>query len=178
MTQRVLVTYATRTGSTVGVAEAIGRAIAERHGVVEVCPMQAVTDLSAYDVIVAGSAIQGKAWLPEAMQWVSSHQADLRTKPFAAFLVCLTLAMKSPSQVEKARPMVAEWMAPVRSLVPPLAEGCFPGVLNLSRIPSWKDRMGFQISVWSGVWNEGDHRDWAAIQAWAAALTDRLEVHA
>jgi menaquinone-dependent protoporphyrinogen oxidase len=136
--------------------------------------MHEVVTLSGYDAVVAGSAIQGKAWLPEAFQWVRGHQTELREKPFAAFLVCLTLAMKNQAQVEKARPMVAEWLAPVRALVPTRSEGCFSGALDLAKIPSWKDRMGFQVSVWMGVWDEGDHRDWAAIQAWGADLPGAL----
>ena len=174
MPQHILVTYATCTGSTVGVAEAIGRALTEAGAVADVHPMQEVSALSGYDAVVAGSAIQGKAWLPEAMGWVRTHQAELRQKPFAAFLVCLTLAMKNQAQVEKARPMVAEWLAPVRSLVPTRSEGCFCGALDLSRIPSWKDRMGFRVSVMMGVWDEGDHRNWATIQAWGAGLPQAL----
>ena len=64
MTNKILVTYATCTGSTVGVAEAIGKTLAEQGLIVDVLPMQAVKDLSAYQAVVAGSAIQDKRWLP------------------------------------------------------------------------------------------------------------------
>lgn len=174
MPGKILVTYASRQGATAGVAEAVGKAMAERGVEVDVRPMQEVVTLSGYDAVVAGSAIQGKAWLPEAMQWVRTHQAELRQKPFAAFLVCLTLAMKNETQVEKARPMVGEWLAPVRALVPTRSEACFPGALGLAKIPSWKDRMGFQMSVWMGVWDEGDFRDWDAIHTWGASLPPKL----
>ncbi len=39
MTEKILVTYATCTGSTVGVAEAIGKTLAESGLEVEVLPM-------------------------------------------------------------------------------------------------------------------------------------------
>ena len=64
----ILVTYASRTGTTAGVAEAIGQTLAESGMQVEVLPMREVRDLSPYRAVVAGSAIQGSYWLPEAMQ--------------------------------------------------------------------------------------------------------------
>jgi menaquinone-dependent protoporphyrinogen oxidase len=60
---------------------------------VDVLPMKEVQDLSAYRAVIAGSAINGGAWLPEAMHFIQTHQAELRNKPFAAFQVCMTLAM-------------------------------------------------------------------------------------
>ena len=61
---------------------------------VDVLPVQEVKDLSPYRAVVVGSAIQAAQWLPEAMQFVQAHQGELARKPFAAFLVCMTLAMK------------------------------------------------------------------------------------
>jgi menaquinone-dependent protoporphyrinogen oxidase len=58
MNDRILVTYASRGGSTAGVAETIGRTLAESGAQVDVLPMQAVKDLTPYQAVVAGSAIQ------------------------------------------------------------------------------------------------------------------------
>jgi menaquinone-dependent protoporphyrinogen oxidase len=171
MTPKILVTYATCTGSTVGVAEAIGKTLAEGGAKVEVLPMSAVKDLAQYQAVVAGSAIQGKRWLPEAVQFVHAHRAELSCKPFAAFLVCMTLAMRNG---ERYRPFVAEFLAPVQALVKPVSEGLFAGRLDLSKVPTLRDRLMFRLSVLFGVWQEGDHRDWNAIRAWAEALRPRL----
>lgn len=171
MNDRILVTYASRTGSTAGVAEAIGRALAEGGAPVDVLPMQDVTDLSPYRAVVAGSAIQGGQWLPEAVQFVRTHQAALKQKPFAAFLVCMTLAMKNPQY----RQTVATWLQPVRGLVSPVSEGCFAGALDISKVPSFVERLKFRLSVAAGVWSEGDHRDWDAIRAWAVELRTLLQ---
>jgi menaquinone-dependent protoporphyrinogen oxidase len=171
MSNKILVTYASRTGSTAGVAEAIGQTLAESGAPVEVRRMQDVKDLAPYRAVVAGSAIQGGRWLPEAMQFMQMHQAALAQKPFAAFLVCMTLALPS---ADKYRQGVAEWLEPVRTLVRSVSEGLFAGALDISQVPSFGDRLKFRLSVILGVWTEGDHRDWNAIRAWAADLKSIL----
>jgi menaquinone-dependent protoporphyrinogen oxidase len=171
MANKILVTYAACTGSTVGVAEAIGKSLAEGGGLVDVLPMQEVKDLSPYQAVVAGSAIQNKQWLPEAMHFLQAHRPELAGKPFAAFLVCMTLAMRNG---ETYRPFVAEFMAPVRALIRPVSEGLFAGALDIRKVPSAGDRLKFRLRVLFGVWSEGDHRDWSAIRAWAESLRPHL----
>ncbi len=170
MSNRILVTYASANGSTAGVAEAIGRTLAEEGLSVDVQPMQEVHDLTPYRAVVAGSAIHGGQWLPEAMQFVRTHRAVLESKPFAAFLVCMTLAMPNANYREH----VSTCLDPVRALVKPASEGLFAGVLDTRSLRSWGDRLKFRLSVLLGVWKEGDHRDWNAIAAWAESLRPLL----
>lgn len=170
MSNKILVTYASRTGTTAGVAEAIGETLAASGALVEVHPMTEVKDLSPYQAVVAGSAIQDKQWLPEALQFMQTHRAALAQKPFAAFLVCMTLAMPNKDY----RAAVADWLQPVRALARPVSEGLFAGALDISKVPSLRDRLMFRLSVLFGVWSEGDHRDWDAIRAWAEALKPML----
>jgi menaquinone-dependent protoporphyrinogen oxidase len=167
MTDTILVTYNSRFGATAGVAEAIGKILSELGAQVDILPMKDVHDLTVYQAVVAGSAINGGTWLPGALQFVREHQAELSQKPFAAFLVCMTLSMKNGEQY---RSNVADWLAPVRALVRPVSEGLFAGVLDIRRIPSFSDRLKFRLSVLFGVWKEGDHRDWQAIRAWTESL--------
>lgn len=170
MIDRILVTYATRTGFTTGVAEEIGRVMASDGVAVEVLPVSAVTSLSPYRAVVAGSAIQNKQWLPEAMDFVRANRAALNTAPFATFLDCMTLTMGNG----KYRGEVATWLQPVREFVRPVSEGLFAGGLDIKKIPSASDRLKFRISVLTRVWSEGDYRDWDAIRAWAEATRPLL----
>lgn len=150
-------------------AQAIAQTLTESGVPVDVCRMQDVRDITSYGAVIAGSAIHAGQWLPEAMRFVRAHQADLSRKPFAAFIVCMTLAMPNPY-----REHVASWLEPVRALVRPVSEGFFAGTLELKRIPSKSDRFKFWLSVKLGVWKEGDHRDWKAIHAWALGLVPLL----
>lgn len=171
MRGKILVTYASRFGMTAEVAEMIGKTLSESGTEVDIIPMREVRDLSVYRAVVAGSAINGGKWLPEAMQFMQKYQKELRDKPFAAFLTCMTLSMKNGEQF---RSHVASWMEPVRTLVRPISEGLFAGGLNINRIPSFSDRLKFRLSVLFGVWKEGDHRDWNAIRTWAVDLLPLL----
>lgn len=171
MSNKILVTYASRAGATAGVAEAIGKSLAESGAQVDVRPMSEITDLSPYRAVVAGSAIRGSRWLPEAMQFLQTHQAELARKPFASFMVCATLTMKDG---EKYRPGLVEWMAPVRALVKPVSEGYFAGTLDFSKLPFAFNVLGMRLAVAMRVFPPGDHRDWDAIRQWAESLRPRL----
>lgn len=170
MPDKILVAYASRTGATAGVAEAIGRTLAESGAQVDVRLVKEVGDLTPYRAVVAGSAVRGCKWLPEAMQFVQTHRSALARKPFAAFLVCITLAMRD----NKYRDGVSSWLDPVRTLVRPVSEGLFAGTLELSKLPLIPDRLGMQAAVAFGVFPQGDHRDWDAIRAWAKGLAPLL----
>ena len=171
MNNKILVTYASRFGSTTGVAEAIAKKLSERGAQVDVLPMKEVTDLTPYTAVVAGSAINAGAWLPEAMQFLKDKREVLAKKPFAAFLVCMTLTMRNADQYLSH---VATWLDPVSREVKPVSRGYFAGGLDIKKIPSFSDRLKFRVSVLFGVWKEGDHRDWQAIQQWAESLAPLL----
>jgi menaquinone-dependent protoporphyrinogen oxidase len=171
MTKKILVTYASCTGFTVGVAEAIGRTLSESGLDVHVIPMRDVVNPSQYAAIVAGSAIQSSMWLPEAMEFIRANQELLQERPCAVFLVCMTLAMRN---AEKYRPFVSDFLEPVRSIIKPVSEGLFAGGLDINKVPSFWNRVKFRISVLFGVWKEGDHRDWDAIEAWSQELVPLL----
>ena len=132
MKNRILVTYASRAGSTAGVADAIGQTLVEQGLQVDVLPMAEVKDLSPYQAVIAGSAIRGQKWLPEAMQFVNDHRSELSRKPFAAFMVCITLSMTNAGQYLEG---LKSWMSPVRDLVRPVSEGYFAGALDFSKLP-------------------------------------------
>lgn len=171
MSNRILVTYASRTGSTAEVAEAIGRTLSDGGAQVDVIPMQDVKDLSLYQAVVAGSAIRGSKWLPEAMQFVQTHRSVLAQKRTAMFTVCIAMAMKNAANYRSG---LMNWMVPARTLVKPLREGLFAGRLDFSKIPWNKDGILLRLSVVLGIFPRGDHRDWNAIRAWAETVVPVL----
>lgn len=187
MTNTILVTYASRTGTTAEVAEAICKTLTpslptpdndpmrQETWSVDVLPMQEVRDVSAYDAVIAGSAIRGARWLPEAMQFIRAHQSTLRHKPFAIYTVCITLAMSNREQYRSA---VSGWTAPVRAIVQPLSEGLFAGMLDFKKLPFNWETLKLRATVAMGIFPRGDHRDWEAVRAWAESLKPMLFIPA
>ncbi len=164
---KILVTYASRAGSTAEIAEAIGKTLTQGGAQVDVLPMQDVKDLSLYRAVVAGSAIRKSKWLPEAMQFVQTHRSELAQKPFATFTVCITLAMSNTDQYRQA---VKQWIQPVRTQVSPVSEGLFAGRLDFSKLPLTFDTLLLRAVVALGIFPKGDRRDWKSISAWADGL--------
>ena len=167
MNQKILVTYASRAGSTAEIAQAIGKTLSQGGTQVEVLPMEGVKDPSVYRAVVAGSAIRGSKWLPEAMQFIKTHRAMLSQKPFATFTVCITLAMSNSDPYRQA---VAAWIQPVRAQVKSVSEGLFAGILDFSKLPFNWDTVKLRAVVALGIFPKDDRRDWKAIHDWAESI--------
>jgi menaquinone-dependent protoporphyrinogen IX oxidase len=102
---------------------------------------------------------------------MKTHQTELAQRPFAAFMVCITLSMKGSEQYREG---ITSWMGPVRALVRPVSEGFFAGSLDFHKMPLTFNTLMMRVPVMMKIWQEGDHRDWTAIRAWAAALARTL----
>ena len=165
MSQKILVAYATKAGSTGEVAEAIGKALCAGGSAVDVKPVKEVDDIDSYRAVVVGSAIRVGRWLPEAIRFVEANAGTLATMPVAYFQLSGFLQDDTPEKRQEA----AAYLAPVRALVEPVSEGLFAGKIEYSTL-SFFDRTIAKL-VGSA---EGDWRDWEAIRTWATALRPTL----
>jgi menaquinone-dependent protoporphyrinogen oxidase len=163
---KILVTYASRCGSTGEVAEAIGQTLCGNGAAVEVRPLKDVTDLSAYRAVVVGSAIRMGGWLSEATNFVKKNREVLSGLPVAYFSVGMVLQEDTPEKRREAE----DYLAPVRQILEPKSLGLFAGKMDYSKL-SWLDR--FIITKMAKT-PEGDFRNWEAIRAWAAEIRPAL----
>jgi menaquinone-dependent protoporphyrinogen oxidase len=157
--RKILVAYASKAGSTSKVARAIGETLSAQGASVEVLQIKHVKDVSTYQAVIIGSAIRIGQWLPEAVNFVKAHQAELRQRPTAYFLVSGFLKDNTPEVMQK----VSAYLDPVRAIFEPASIGLFAGKMDYSKL-SFLDR-----TIAKAVGSvEGDWRNWDAIRAWAA----------
>lgn len=161
---RILITYATRAGSTTDVAEILGDAVrAAGHDVI-VAATDAAPAPDAFDLVVVGSGINATAWYPDALAWLERHAAALAGRT-AMFNVCLNAA--DPTKRDEA----LGYNRPAASLVDPLAQASFPGRYVPERVNWWK-----RVFMRTMQAEPKDHIDPDAIRAWAADLEARVHV--
>ena len=158
--KRVLVTYASKYGSTGGVADAIGKELCGKGLAADVALIRNAGDLGLYQGVVVGSAIYKGKWMPEATDFVKENRAILRRMPVAYFLVCITMVRP----IEENRAVALSYMDPILKAVPeikPLDIGTFAGALDYNKL-SWLNK---RILKAKGA-PEGDFRDWNSIRTW------------
>lgn len=167
MKQKILVTYASRTRVTNGVAQLISEVLTKRGAEVDMHFILDVNDLSLYDTVVIGSSIRYGQWLPEAVRFVKVHQRRLREKTVAYFIVCMTLR----EDTQENREEVAKALTHVRQLVEPIDVGLFAGALRPRKLKFMARLITKLLKL-----PEGDFRDVPAIQAWAEQLAEKLKI--
>ena len=74
---KVLVTAASRYGSTSEIARAIGDVLRERGLEASVAQPEGVDDIEAYDAVVLGSGVYAGHWLKPARELVERHAGEL-----------------------------------------------------------------------------------------------------
>ncbi len=156
---RILVTYASRCGSTAEIAEALGRDLQSRGYKPDVAAVAKVSQLGGYQAVLLGSAVRAGNWLPEAVNFVRQHQRELQALPNAFF----TVHMMNIGDDEKSRNGRLGYLNRVHETLRADNEVFFAGRMDLARL-SFGERL---ICKLMGASSQ-DRRNWPAIHAWGA----------
>lgn len=159
MAKPVLVTYASRYGSTREVAEAIAAALAEEGLQVEAEPMDAVDSLEPYGAVVMGAALYMFRWHKGARRFLARHRRELRDRPVAVFALGPVKQPHDDEEWRASRGQLAKELARYSWLEPVTVE-LFGGKFDPALLRFPLDRL-------AGKEPASDIRDWAAIRSWA-----------
>ena len=159
----VLIAYASKHGSTQGIAERIAEKLRQLGKEAEARPVDAVENPGSYEALVIGCAVYYGSWLKEATEWVRRNRAVLAERP-----VWLFSSGPLGTEVSDAEQQPKE-MAEFQQAIGSRDQRIFFGALDHSRL-SFAERM----MVKAVRAPEGDFRNWEAIDAWAASIARDL----
>ena len=167
-TMRVLIGYASRFGSTRGIAKRIADAIRTDSNDVDLRSVDQISNFDHYDAVVFGSGVYDGSWTGEATELVRRHAAVLAGKQVWLFSVGSFgdrhaiiggLIKKEPKEIDE-----------FQQTLHPRDYRVFAGVIDLDHWPTW-GRLLFKAL--GG--HAGDNRQWPDNDAWAETIARELQ---
>ncbi|MGD0081234.1 MAG: flavodoxin domain-containing protein [Methanoregula sp.] len=163
----ILITYASKKGSTAEIAQAIGKELQAAGHAADVVETGTVASLAGYNAVVIGGPMYMGRMVSDVGKFVKRHRDELTKVPVAGFIVGLAAVSKDPAGIAWAEKALHASLAPLK----PVAETIFAGRLDPAKL-SW-----FQNWITKKVKSPvGDFRDWAAIGAWAQELPGKMGI--
>jgi len=157
----VLVTVASKHGSTLELGEAVAKELRDGGLDVDVVPPSPELPVADYAAIICGSAVYGGSWRKEAVNFLESRADDLRNIPVWLF----STGPVGDADLEDE----SNDGSRLASLVGARGHTMFGGKLDMSQLT-----MGERAIVKLVRAPEGDYRDFDAARAWARHIGDVL----
>ena len=157
---KILVTVASKHGSTYDIAKAIGSELATCGLQVSVAPVQDVRTIEEYDAVVLGSAIHMGQWMKAAKEFVARETATLTSIPVWLFSSGPVTDRSKPDDPADRRQgdQIAKALAAREHRV-------FRGKLDKTGL-SVAERAIVRIAKAPSE----DQRDWDAVRTWASGI--------
>jgi menaquinone-dependent protoporphyrinogen oxidase len=160
---RVLVTAASRHQATAELAERIATALAGRGIDAEARPIDEVAEVGGYDAVVLGSGIYVGRWLSEARRFAEDNAATLATMPVWLFSSGPLGGLGGAEPADGAT---------LSALTGAREHRVFAGRLDRTRLGAAERLIVRFVRA-----PEGDERDWAEVDHYAADIGAALERH-
>jgi menaquinone-dependent protoporphyrinogen oxidase len=167
MGKRILVTYASKYGSTAQIADKISQVLQSEGLAVDEQPVDQSGDPSKYDAVVFGSAVYAGSWRKEATSWLSQYATQLSHRPTWIF-------SSGPTGEGDAEGLMDGWRFPekmkaVIESIKPQSITCFHGEIDTDKL-----NFGEKLIVKGVKAPVGDYRLWHQISSWSAGIASAL----
>jgi menaquinone-dependent protoporphyrinogen oxidase len=168
MSNKVLVTYATKYGATAEIAEKIGEVLRKAGLAADVVPVKQVKDLAPYPAVVLGSAVYIGRWRKEAVKFMENNEQALAARDVWIF-------SSGPTEEGDPVELVEGWTLPEK--LQPVAERIQPHEIAVFHGELDPEKMNFieRTMIKNMKVPTGDFRDWEMITEWATAVADTLK---
>jgi menaquinone-dependent protoporphyrinogen oxidase len=171
---KVLIAYASKYGATREIAERLADRIRAAGLEAQAQPMTTVSDLSAYDAVVIGSAAYIGHWQKEATEFVQSNSAVLAGRP--TWLFSSGPLGNEPTNapgLDQRGAAEPKEIAELRATISPRDHRVFFGALDPAKL-GFRDRAIRILPAGRALLPEGDFRDWQDVNAWADSIAGDL----
>ena len=160
---RVLVSVASRHGSTAEIADRIGEVLKAAGIDADIRPPDQVAGVAHYDAVILGSGVYAGRWLGPAKQLAERESADLKSRPVWLFSSGPVGDPAKPAADPVDVDLVRKWTDPVVHRV-------FPGKLD-------RQELGFgeRAIVLAVHAAEGDFRPWDDVTEWTEGIARTLQ---
>jgi menaquinone-dependent protoporphyrinogen oxidase len=172
MTTSILVTYATRYGSTQEVAEFVAAALRGHMFDVVVAPMRDIESLEEFEAVVMGVPLYIGRWANDAKRFLLRFQVELMQLPVACFTLGPT--DKNEKSWEEVRTQLEQELARYPWLSPLSCE-LFGGRFDPAALRFPDSLLALLPASPLHNMPASDVRDWTQIRAWADKLVAQLE---
>lgn len=163
----VLVSAASRHGSTGEIAAAIAAELQARGLHPCLLPPTEVSSIEGYDAVILGSAVYVGHWLQPATDMVARCRDEFAGQP--VWLFTSGPVGKPSGQLAQAMGTDPVELPEVRMTTAARGHKIFAGKLNRKSLP-FIQRVS--LFMFSGL--TGDFRDWTDIRLWADSIADQL----
>ena len=168
MTEKVLVAYATKHGSTTEIADKIAETLGSTGVHAVALPIEHIGDLNSYSAVVLGSAVYAGKWCKEAIRFLKTHERELAERPVWLF-------SSGPTGEGDAATLLKGWLLPQEAQA--IANRIHPRDIALFHGELESDKLNlFEKLIVKGVKAPlGDYRDWFEIVQWAQGIAESLK---
>jgi menaquinone-dependent protoporphyrinogen oxidase len=159
---RILVVVASRHGATWDIGEVVTDALVSRGHLVDQRAPEDVDSVEGYDAVVLGSAVYLAHWMASAREFADRFADQLVSVP--VWMFSSGLATQPAASANSPHELMA-----LRDRIGARGHRSFRGRLDRALL-TFAER----AAIAGARAREGDHRDMAAVRAWALGVADDL----